>query len=696
MRPLTLLCLFFTLLSFAQNGRQAAVSSAAFVETITEESTNRLTDTFTYCDTDSDGLMPVPIREIQNTLLIENSGQLVTAAGIYICTANADVLLITNLPGTAPATATPVCTDMMGGIPMLDIATNNHYEMYVSKGSRIDKINPLTCQSEAIYNLSSGAVTSLSFDRIGNLYVGGYDSSVYRIENNDFNQLHPWHDFGSGHAAGDFVMLGDKMYIAWEDNAYLLFEVTVDSNNNYVSHIVLGNLPAQTYGLASELGTIYGVTPNRLYKINRNPLGFQTRILNVGGNQWFGASGKNEAVDFEVQTFENLADAQSNQHPLPDLWPNTIAGGQTVYVTIRNPLTNQIITIPAHIVVNVAPTYVNPVQLSHCDSDAQAADFNLRATQTAIIGTQTNLTVTFHDNLQDSLSNSNPLPDQVTITGNQKTIFVRVTNDVTGCYANFNFGLGVYPSLVYHDPPDLLVCHSAQSALETVALEDQIPLILNGQTDTEVTFYHSYPDAASAIHALQYPYQMSSMHEEIFVRIENTTSHCFETGSFWVDTVNDHEGFAFDFEFGIEDWTYDNNSIAIQAHGDFEFSLDGIHYQDQPYFENLANGEYQIFVRDKSDCGVVVKDANLLMYPKYFTPNADGYHDFWNIIGATTDPNMKVSVYDRYGKFITSFFGKDPGWDGNYNGQPFPSNDYWFVVSRSNGKNYKGHFTLKR
>jgi hypothetical protein len=38
-------------------------------------------------------------------------------------------------------------------------------------------------------------------------------------------------------------MLGDKMYVAWEDNGYLLFEVTVNNNNNYVSHVVLGNLP---------------------------------------------------------------------------------------------------------------------------------------------------------------------------------------------------------------------------------------------------------------------------------------------------------------------------------------------------------------------------------------------------------------------------------------------------------------------
>ncbi len=692
--PLSLLYLCFTLLSFAQDGKTLAFSSTGFVETPAYASTNRVTDTFTYCDSDSDGRMPIPIKEIQNTLLIENSNLLVTAGGIYICTSSSSVLLVTNLSGAAPATITPVCA--IGGAPMLDIATNSNYDMYVSKGGGIEKINPLNCQPEVSYNLTSGAITSLSFDRIGNLYAGGFNSEVYRVENNDFNQLHSWHDFGSGHAAGDFVMLGDKMYVAWEDNGYLLFEVTVDNNNNYVSHVVLGNLPSQTFGLASELGAIYGVTPNRLYKIDTNPLGFQTKVVNTGGGQWYGASGKNEAVNFEIQTFETLADAQNNQNPLPDLWVNTIAGGQTVYVTIRNTLTNQIITIPAHIVVNVAPTYTNPLQISHCDTNPQASDFNIRATQAAIIGNQTNVTVTFHNTLADSVNNVNPLPDQVTVAGNQKTVFVRVTNNLTGCYARFDFSLSVNPNPVYHDPADFLVCHSTQRPFEPVSLEQQISIIRGDQANVTVSFYHSYLDSVNGTNAIQYPYEPTTAHEEIFVRVQNTHSQCFETGSFWVNMVDDHESFLFDYQFGIEEWTYDNNSIAIQVQGNFEFSLDGIHYSDQPYFGHLPMGEYQIYVRDKSDCGVVVKDAYLLMYPKYFTPNADGYHDFWNIIGSNTDPNMRVSVFDRYGKLITSFFGRDLGWDGTYNEKALPSNDYWFVVSRSNGKNYKGHFTLKR
>jgi gliding motility-associated-like protein len=39
------------------------------------------------------------------------------------------------------------------------------------------------------------------------------------------------------------------------------------------------------------------------------------------------------------------------------------------------------------------------------------------------------------------------------------------------------------------------------------------------------------------------------------------------------------------------------------------------------------------------------------------------------------------------------------GWDGNFNGQPMPSSDYWFkVVFTENNikKEFKSHFSLKR
>ena len=80
------------------------------------------------------------------------------------------------------------------------------------------------------------------------------------------------------------------------------------------------------------------------------------------------------------------------------------------------------------------------------------------------------------------------------------------------------------------------------------------------------------------------------------------------------------------------------------------------------------------------------------------TPNGDGNNDFWQVLGVNADfnPSTKVTIYTRYGKAITTLNHSSIGWNGNLNGNPLPSDDYWFVITFPGGKEYKGHFTLKR
>jgi gliding motility-associated-like protein len=148
----------------------------------------------------------------------------------------------------------------------------------------------------------------------------------------------------------------------------------------------------------------------------------------------------------------------------------------------------------------------------------------------------------------------------------------------------------------------------------------------------------------------------------------------------------------------IEDWTDENNSITIftSGQGNYEYSINGVDYQDSNIFRNLEPGQYQIYVKDKNGCGIATANIFILNYPKFFTPNGDGYNDYWKIKFSIIEPKLKVYIYDRYGKFIFQFNSKSNGWNGNYNGLPLPATDYWFEVHRENGKIHKGHFSLKR
>ena len=146
-----------------------------------------------------------------------------------------------------------------------------------------------------------------------------------------------------------------------------------------------------------------------------------------------------------------------------------------------------------------------------------------------------------------------------------------------------------------------------------------------------------------------------------------------------------------------QDWTDNQNIITVFAsgEGDYEYSIDGSHFQDSNQFSALYSGEYTVHVRDKNGCGTATDEVFLLMYPKYFTPNGDGFNDTWNIKFSDLETNLTIKIFDRYGKLITELI-QNRDWNGTMNGYALPADDYWFIATRTDGNEYKGHFSLKR
>lgn len=149
----------------------------------------------------------------------------------------------------------------------------------------------------------------------------------------------------------------------------------------------------------------------------------------------------------------------------------------------------------------------------------------------------------------------------------------------------------------------------------------------------------------------------------------------------------------------VNDFSYNNTAeIQYSGTGDYEFSLDGINYQESPFFNNLEEGEYTVYINDKNGCGISNFTFFILNYPKFFTPNNDGYNDTWNIKNLDKKglQASKIFIFDRYGKLLKQISPLGIGWNGTYNGYELPSEDYWFILELTNGKNIKGHFALKR
>lgn len=144
----------------------------------------------------------------------------------------------------------------------------------------------------------------------------------------------------------------------------------------------------------------------------------------------------------------------------------------------------------------------------------------------------------------------------------------------------------------------------------------------------------------------------------------------------------------------------------VTGAGDYEFSVDQGPWMELGEdgtltFTGISAGTHTVYGRDKNGCGTTAIDASIIDYPKFFTPNADGYNDTWNIIGIEGQPNAEIYIFDRYGKLLKQLSPTGPGWDGTYNGNPMPSSDYWFRVEYIEPKTdtpatFKAHFTLKR
>lgn len=146
------------------------------------------------------------------------------------------------------------------------------------------------------------------------------------------------------------------------------------------------------------------------------------------------------------------------------------------------------------------------------------------------------------------------------------------------------------------------------------------------------------------------------------------------------------------------DWTTNNNTITVHTtgNGDYKYAVTNEIYQDNNQFTGLKNGKHIIYVEDKNGCGTANKEVFLLMYPTFFTPNGDGYNDRWFIQFSDFNEFLGLKIHDRYGKLIKTFDSNSNDWDGKLNGNDLPADDYWFTVNRTNGKELKGHFSLKR
>ena len=214
--------------------------------------------------------------------------------------------------------------------------------------------------------------------------------------------------------------------------------------------------------------------------------------------------------------------------------------------------------------INSVPTANIVDDLEVCDNtdDGNGTNgfvqtFDLESQTAAILGTQNSadFTVTYHLSTADANSGNNPLTSLFTnTTRDSQTIYVRVTNNLTGCFTDHTtFNLIVNPIPIANFVEDLEVCDdnsdgSARNGFsDAINLESQTPGILGTQDPAKhlVTYHRNLLEAQNGTNPQSSPFSNTTVNRQtIYVRVFNTDSQCANGISNFDVIINPEPTFA--------------------------------------------------------------------------------------------------------------------------------------------------------
>ncbi|WNH11968.1 T9SS type B sorting domain-containing protein [Thalassobellus suaedae] len=306
--------------------------------------------------------------------------------------------------------------------------------------------------------------------------------------------------------------------------------------------------------------------------------------------------------------------------------------------------------------------------------------------------------VSYYSSLTEANSAKNQLPILYINTQISEIIYVRIdnitSNDIV-CFevGSFNIKLNPIPEIILEDNYIFCVNLNGTEEISTP------PIIDTGLSNTEYQFTWYFNNVVLQNESKS---TLIVSQEGVYtIEVLNLTTNCSYMSSTVVNISSPPTVSA-----SVTSHAFiEQNVISATAFGegfqDYEFNLDGGPWQLEGTFNNVSFGEHTVKARDINGCGTSSKNIVVMDYPLYFTPNGDGEHDTWNIVGISNQLQAEIRVYNRYGKLIKQLSPSGLGWDGTYNGKPLPTDDYWFTITFFEPKDgtlkqFKSHFALRR
>lgn len=309
-----------------------------------------------------------------------------------------------------------------------------------------------------------------------------------------------------------------------------------------------------------------------------------------------------------------------------------------------------------------------------------------------------NYIIKFYANEADALAETNSISDPSNYRNtfpNQQDIWVRVESNLD----NACFGLGAYVTLQVNPKPNIDI-NESQNANQLVCSNLPsffVKLDAGIIGNTPASNYNYVWSKDGNIIPNETNETLDVNEEGDYTVVVSTPKGCDRTRTIKVTSSD----IAHLDSVSISDLSsYNTVTVNISGQGDYGYSIDLPNgpFQESNLLENIPPGIHDLYVYDKNGCGTLQKTIAVLGIPSFFTPNNDGYNDYWNIKGAneTFNSGARIFIYDRYGKLIKQVLASSNGWDGTFIGNPMPADDYWYSIKLEDGREAKGHFSLKR
>ena len=266
---------------------------------------------------------------------------------------------------------------------------------------------------------------------------------------------------------------------------------------------------------------------------------------------------------FELVFYNSQADADANTNPIsnsasPDYTNDIAFTSDEIFARVINTASPNACT-PAttsfNLLVNPNPTLQNPADYELCDDNADGDDTNgvvqnfiLSTKDTEVLGAQdpADFTVTYYENQNDADNNLSPI-DKVNPYTNTpaftQPIFVRVTNNTTGCFTASTgtlFNLIVNPLPVVANPVLLSLCDTDQDGLTSFNLRLAEPLISTDSANETFRYYPSETDAENNTNEITNPTNYSNVNDTndaVWVRTI-TVNGCFRVSQINLQVTN--------------------------------------------------------------------------------------------------------------------------------------------------------------